>query len=55
LISPFIKPASQNATPYNHYAMLRSVEDIFGLQYLGYAGQAGLQGFGPDVYNQTLP
>jgi hypothetical protein len=54
LISPFIKPASQNATPYNHYALLRSVEDIFGLQYLGYAGQAGLQGFGPDVYNQTL-
>ena len=55
LISPFIKPGTQNATPYNHYALLRSVEDIFGLQYLGYAGQAGLQGFGPDVYNQTLP
>jgi hypothetical protein len=55
LISPFIKPGSQNATPYNHYALLRSMEDIFGLQYLGYAGQTGLQGFGPDVYNQTLP
>jgi hypothetical protein len=55
LISPFIKPGSQNATPYNHYGLLRSTEDIFGLQYLGYAGQTGLQGFGPDVYNQTLP
>jgi hypothetical protein len=55
LISQFIKPGTHNATPYNHYALLRSMEDIFGLQYLGYAGQPGLRAFGPDVYNQTLP
>jgi hypothetical protein len=30
--------------------MLRSVEDIFGLDYLGYAGQEGLRPFGADVY-----
>jgi len=51
LISQFIRPGSQNATPYNHYSLLKSIEDVFGLGYLGYAGQSGLQAFGPDVYN----
>ncbi|HEX7942389.1 MAG TPA: alkaline phosphatase family protein, partial [Gemmatimonadaceae bacterium] len=52
LLSPFIKPGTVSDAPYNHYAMLRSVEDIFGLPYLGYAGQAGLASFGGDVYTQ---
>jgi hypothetical protein len=34
--------------------MLRSVEDIFGVPHLGYAGQSGLKGFGSDVFN-NLP
>jgi hypothetical protein len=50
LISPFIKPGTVSNAPYNHYSMLRSVEDIFGLDYLGYAGQEGLRPFGADVY-----
>jgi hypothetical protein len=51
LISQYIQPGTRNDTPYNHYSFLGSVEDIFGLGRLGYAGQAGLQTFGPDVYN----
>ena len=35
--------------------MLRSVEDIFGLPYLGYAGQSGLKAFGPEIFNNTNP
>jgi hypothetical protein len=27
--------------PYNYYTMLRSVEDIFGLSHIGYAGLPG--------------
>ena len=53
LLSPFIKPGSVNDTPYNHYALLRSIEDIYGLKHLGYAGQAGLKAFGSDVYNHN--
>ncbi|MHB1861624.1 MAG: alkaline phosphatase family protein [Gemmatimonadaceae bacterium] len=53
LISPFIKPGTVSDVPYNHYSMLKSVEDIFGLPYLGYAGQRGLVGFGADVYTQA--
>jgi hypothetical protein len=38
LLSPFVKPGSTSATPYNHYSLLRSLEDIFELHHhLGYA------------------
>ncbi len=49
LLSPYIKPGSRNATPYNHYSLLRSVEDLFGLDQLGFAKRS--KGFGDDVYN----
>jgi hypothetical protein len=54
LVSPFIKPGTVSKTPYNHYSLLRSIEDIFGLDHLGYAGQNGLVAFGRDVFtNQS--
>jgi hypothetical protein len=49
LLSPYIKAGTTNDTPYNHYSLLRSVEDIFGLAPLGLADKA--TGFGDDVYN----
>jgi hypothetical protein len=50
LLSRFIKPGTVSRVPYNHYSLLRSVEDIFGLSYLGYAGRAGLASFGRDIF-----
>jgi len=50
LLSPFIRPGTVSDTPYNHYSLLRSIEDIFGLSHLGYAAQSGLVGFGKDVF-----
>jgi hypothetical protein len=52
LLSPFIKPGTVSQLPYNHYALLRSVEDMLGLEHLGYAGQAGLKSFGADIFTQ---
>jgi hypothetical protein len=49
-MSPFIKPGTVSDVPYNHYSMLRSVEDIFRLAHLGYAGETGLASFGADVF-----
>jgi hypothetical protein len=49
IISPYVKPGSDNQ-PYNHYALLRSLEDIFGLEHLGFAAQPALKAFGDDVY-----
>jgi hypothetical protein len=45
VLSPFVKPGSSNDTDYNHYSMLRSIEDLFGLDHLGLAGQPGLKTF----------
>jgi hypothetical protein len=53
MVSPFIRPGTVTSTPYNHYSLLRSMEDLFGLVHLGYAGQQGLKPFGSDIYNQT--
>src|ERR1700722_15810025 len=52
LLSPFIRPGTVSQLPYNHYALLRSVEDIFGVAHLGFAGQAGLKAFGADIFTQ---
>ncbi len=51
MVSNCIQPGTVSANPYNHYSLLRSVEDNFGLQHLGYAAQAGLQPFGKDILN----
>ena len=50
LLSQFIHAGSTSSNGYNHYSLLRSVEDIFGLAHLGYAGQSDLKPFGRDVY-----
>ncbi len=51
LISQFIKPGTVSNTPYNHYSLLKSLQDIYHVgPYLGYAGQTGLVGFGADIY-----
>ncbi len=51
-LSRFIKPGTVSITPYNHYSLLRTIEDIFGLPHLGYAGRPGLDSFGSDVFSQ---
>jgi hypothetical protein len=55
LLSPFIKAGTVSATAYNHYSMLGSVEDLFGLPHLGYAQLPGQTGFGTDIYTNYAP
>jgi phosphatidylinositol-3-phosphatase len=52
VLSPCVKAGSVNKTAYNHYSMLRSIEDNFGLPHLGYAGQSGLKPFGSKTFNR---
>ncbi len=59
----FIKPGTVSDVPYNHYSLLRSLEDLYrigatptipgsdGAGHLGYAGMAGLKPFGKDVFD----
>jgi hypothetical protein len=52
VLSPFIRPGTVSSEPYNHYSLLRSVEDIFDLGHLGYAAEPGLRPFGDDVFSR---
>ncbi|WP_249009874.1 alkaline phosphatase family protein [Conexibacter sp. DBS9H8] len=52
LLSPCIAPGTVSKTPYNHYAMLGSIENLFGLSHLGYAGLPGENYFGSDVFTR---
>jgi phosphatidylinositol-3-phosphatase len=52
-LSPYIRPGTIDATPYNHYSFLRSVEDLFGLGHVGYAGLDGQTAFGSNLYTGT--
>lgn len=46
LLSPFLKKGTVSDFPFNHYSMLKTIEDIFDLdEHLGYAAQPGLMGF----------
>jgi hypothetical protein len=52
LISKYVKPGSLDATgDYNHFSLLRSVENLFGLGPLGYAGAPALLAFDKSVFN----
>jgi phosphatidylinositol-3-phosphatase len=53
LVSRFIQPGTVSKIPYNHYSLLRSIEDFFDLEYLGYAGKNGLKSFGRDVFTRS--
>lgn len=52
-LSPFIKPGTVSTTAYNHYSLLHTFEDIFGLSYLGYAGLPGTSDFGSDIFGTS--
>jgi phosphatidylinositol-3-phosphatase len=52
LLSKYVKPGSSYVTgQYNHFSLLASVEALFKLQPLGYAGNVQLPSFEKAVYN----
>lgn len=54
LLSKYIRPGTVSNVPYNHYSLLKSLEQIFGIPgYLGYAGQKSLIAFGRDIFTNN--
>jgi phosphatidylinositol-3-phosphatase len=51
LLSPLIRPGIVSTVPYDHYSLLRTIEDIFGLPHLGDAAMPQVRPFGPDVFS----
>jgi hypothetical protein len=51
LVSSRVRAGTIDSNPYNHYSLLCSLEDIFGLRHLGFAAAPRLDCFGRDVYD----
>jgi hypothetical protein len=49
VLSPFAPPGTTVADPYDHFSLLRTIEDLFGLERLGYARKHAVRPFGADV------
>jgi hypothetical protein len=60
VVGKCVTPNSTDSKRYNHYSLLRSLENIYGIHtggadgkgHLGYAGASGLRPFGHDVFNR---
>ena len=55
LLSKFLTPGSESTTPYNHYSLLRTTEDVFALAHLAEAGKPGVKPFSTDVLKAAFP
>jgi hypothetical protein len=53
LLSPFLTPGSTDAAPYNPYSIVRSSEDLFGLDPLGLAAAARTKSFAPSLLEEN--
>jgi phosphatidylinositol-3-phosphatase len=53
LLSPFLTPGATDAAPYNPYSILRSNEDLFGLDPLGLAAAAKTESFAPSLLKEN--
>jgi len=54
LLSPYLAPGTvEEASYYNHFSFLRSVEELFELEPLGYAAEPALTGFEPSLFDAS--
>jgi hypothetical protein len=51
LLSPYVKPGTTSQETFNHFSLLRTIEDLFGLGHLGYAALPKVEALGPSVFN----
>jgi hypothetical protein len=51
LLSPYVKAGTTSQETFNHFSLLRTIEDLFGLRHLGYAALPKVEAFGASVLN----
>jgi hypothetical protein len=50
LLSPFVKGGTVSQEEFNHFSLLRTIEDLFSLEHLGYAAASGVKSFEPSMF-----
>jgi phosphatidylinositol-3-phosphatase len=53
MLSPFIKPGTVSTAPYNHYSVLRTLQNVFGLPHTGNAADQLVGTIGSEVFNDV--
>jgi hypothetical protein len=51
LLSPFVEAGTTSETYFNHYSLLVTIEETFGLERLGYGSDPALTGFDESIFN----
>ncbi len=54
MLSPYITPGITSPGSYNHYSMLASIEDFFGLPLIGDTKEAGTTTFESAIFGPTV-
>jgi len=55
LLSPYVAAGKTDATAYDHYSLVRSIEDLFGLTHLAEASSSSVKSFAPLVSSKPQP
>ena len=56
LLSRYVKAGSVDAADtYNHFSLLKTIEDLFSLKHLGYAADISLPQFDAAIFNAAQP
>jgi hypothetical protein len=50
LLSPFVKGGVISQEQYDHFSLLRTIEDLFGLKHLGYAASGKVKSLAPSLF-----
>jgi phosphatidylinositol-3-phosphatase len=50
LLSPFVKGGTTSQEEFNHFSLLRTIEDLFSLKPLGYAALPAVKSFEPSMF-----
>ena len=53
LLSPYIEPGSRSETNFNHYSLLVTIEEFFGLTRIGYGAEPLVVGFDEEMFSTT--
>jgi phosphatidylinositol-3-phosphatase len=51
LLSPFVKGGTTSSEAYDHYSLLRTIEDIFGVRHLGYSALPAVKPLAASLLN----
>jgi hypothetical protein len=51
LLSPYVAAGTISETYFNHYSLLVTIEELFGLERIGYAAEPALAGFDETIFN----